>query len=87
MLGRQTRLDVRGRRSRTPVRHGDARTRTWTGDIHRFAGRVPAAGTPGGRYRLDIRVPRTARPCDAFPGSTDTRELGVAVSRIELGFE
>src|SRR5205085_620778 len=44
-------------------------TRTRIDGIHRFAGRVPAAGAGGGRYRLDVRVPRTARPCDTVPGS------------------
>jgi len=31
-------------------------------------------------------VPRVVRPCDVLPGSADARELGVAVSRVEVGF-
>src|SRR5207248_1359234 len=71
MLGRQTRPDVRGRRSRTPVRHGDARTRTWTGDVvawrnRMLAGRdvptvdvfVTVAGEP---LELVARTARAAR--------------------------
>src|SRR5262249_37530106 len=34
--------------------------------------------------RLTIRVPRTMRGCDRYSSSTDTRRLGLAISRIGL---
>jgi hypothetical protein len=67
------RLAVNGR----PVRL----TRAWVRGAHRFAGLAPAA--PDGRYWLDLRVPRTFRPCDTS-GNGDDRELGVGIARLEL---
>jgi hypothetical protein len=53
---------------------------------HRFEGRVFAEVSADGRYRLVLRVAMTVRPAEVVPGSKDTRELGVAVSRVALGF-
>jgi hypothetical protein len=58
--------------------------RSQVGAVHRFLGRAPTEPVANGRYRVEFRVPRTVRPCDVMPGSTDNRELGVAVSRVEL---
>ena len=59
--------------------------RSQVGAVDRFEGRVRTEPLANGRYRVEFRVPRTIRPCDVVPGSTDHRELGVAVSRVELG--
>jgi hypothetical protein len=59
--------------------------RSRVGAVDRLEGRVPTESAADGRYRVEFRVPRTVRPCDVVPGSTDPRELGVAVSRVELG--
>jgi Sulfotransferase family len=59
--------------------------RSQVGAVERFEGRAPTEPVADGRYRVELRVPRTVRPCDVLPGSTDNRELGVAVSRVELG--
>jgi hypothetical protein len=59
--------------------------RSRVGAVDRFEGRVPTESAADSRYRVDFWVPRTVRPCDVVPGSTDPRELGVAVSRVELG--
>jgi Sulfotransferase family len=59
--------------------------RSQVGAVDRFEGRVPTEPVADGRYRVEFRVPRTVRPCDVMPGSADPRELGVAVSRVELG--
>jgi hypothetical protein len=59
--------------------------RSQVGAVHRFEGRVPTESVANDRYRVEFRVARTVRPFDVVPGSTDTRELGVAVSRVELG--
>lgn len=60
-------------------------TRSPLGDYGtRVTGEVEAAPHQGDRYRVEVRVPHTVRPCDSYPGSTDPRELGVAVSRMEL---
>lgn len=61
-------------------------TRTRVGAVDRFRGQVPGVPADGGRFRVELRVPRAVRPCDVLPGSTDPRELGVAVSRVALGF-
>lgn len=60
--------------------------RTRLGPVDRFEGPVPIAPSADGRYRVTLRVPRTFRPADLLPGSPDGRELGVAVSRVALGF-
>ncbi len=59
--------------------------RSRVGAVDRFEGRVPTNPAVNDHYRVEFRVPRTVRPCDVAPGSTDPRELGVAVSRVELG--
>ncbi len=59
--------------------------RSHVGAGDRFEGRVTTEPTADGRYRVEFCVPRTVRPCDVVPGSTDPRELGLAVSRVELG--
>ncbi|HEX3447678.1 MAG TPA: sulfotransferase family 2 domain-containing protein [Isosphaeraceae bacterium] len=59
--------------------------RSQVGAVARFEGRVATEHVANGRYRVEFRVPRTVRPCDVVSGSTDNRELGVAVSRVELG--
>jgi hypothetical protein len=60
--------------------------RTRLGAVDRFEGLVPTAPAADGRYRVTLRVPRTFRPVDLLPGNPDGRELGVAVSRVALGF-
>jgi len=62
---------------RTPLGHG-----------LRLTGRVdPGPAGDDGRHRVELVSPYAARPRDVLPGSTDPRELGVAVLRIEVGFE
>jgi hypothetical protein len=63
-----------------------ALTRSRVGATDRFEGRLALGPQAGDRYRVELRVPRAVRPCDVLPGSTDRRELGVAVSRVEVGF-
>lgn len=63
-----------------------ALARSRTGAVDRFEGRADPGPTTDGRYRVELRVPRAVRPCDVLPGSTDPRELGVAVSRVEVSF-
>ncbi len=59
--------------------------RSQVGAVDRLEGRVSTEPVANGRYRVEFWVPRTVRPCDVVPGSTDTRDLGVAVSRVQLG--
>jgi hypothetical protein len=56
--------------------------------IHTFALPAVSAGGPP-RLRLDVvdpltLRPRTWRPARSFPGTDDTRDLGVKVDRIEV---
>jgi glycosyl transferase family 2 len=52
----------------------------------RFRGRIPAAALARGSgfTRLQLDVPRTVRPSDLLPGSTDRRRLGVALCAVEI---
>ena len=71
MNGRPVPLD------RTPLGHG-----------LRLTGRVdPGPAQDDCRHRVELVSPYAVRPLDVLPGSTDPRELGVAVRRIEVGFE
>ncbi len=47
---------------------------------------LPPAQQEAGRVRLQFRLPRVIRPCDLNSASSDTRNLGVAVHRVELRF-
>ena len=70
--GLQLLLDDRPLESRRSSLRGGAMRYTATGEIT-----LPSS-------RLEIVVPQAIRPCDRDPGSTDTRVLGVAVSRLSV---
>lgn len=49
-----------------------------------FCGTLPELRDGPARVRVELRVPRTVRPCDVNPNSMDERRLGVMFSWIEF---